>query len=707
MKIPVRNLISGGLCLTILSACAGGSTTTEDDEPASEPAIEKSQDQSAQDQPEEGPRFGTFGFDTDGMNPDVAAGDDFYAYANGDWAESTDIPSDRARYGVFDMLSLEAEEDVNELILEAVEAGGEPGSNPQLIGDFYTSWMDEEAIDEAGLAPARTYLDEIAAIDSHDEAAALMADLDFPSLYNVRILPDPADPTVYAVSTSQGGLAMPDRDYYLDDSQRFEEYRRAYRDYIVELHDLAGIDDGEDRADTIIAFETRIAESHWARQRSREISETYNVLTIDEYSELAPSLHLVEGLERRGFDDLDEIIVSQPSAIEAAGDLFSETDVADLRAYLTFHFLSHRASWLPADFDQAHFDFFSQTLSGTEVQRDRDRRGTEAVSRNLGHAVGQQYVDRHFPPDSRDKMEDLVDNLLVGFHGRLGQLDWMDEQTREQALEKLSTFEPRIGYPQIWNSFEGLDIDADDYFGNRMRLERHHWDEQLDRFSEPVDRRHWHWPPQVVNASYSPLMNQITFPAGILQAPFFDPEADPAINYGAIGAVIGHEIGHGFDDQGRRYDADGRIRDWWTEETDELFEESSSQLVDQFSAFCPIDDQCINGRLALGENIGDLGGLQMAYIAYRNHVDETYPDGEAPEIDGFSGDQRFFLGWAQVWRSLYRDDALRSQLVNGPHSPGMFRVNGVVRNLDAWYEAFDVSDDDELYLPPEERVSIW
>ncbi len=709
MTMPLRQLLFGGATIALVTAslasCASGPATPDQEEPAQ--SAKESGAETADDTQASAPRFGSFGFDLDGMNRDIDPGDDFYAFASGVWAEETDIPSDRARYGVFDMLSLEAEEHVNQIILEAQETGGDPGTNNRLIGDLYSSWMNEEAIEEAGLTPAEPYLEEIAALESHEEAASLMAALAFPSIYRVGILPDPADPTVYAIGASQSGLGMPNRDYYLDESERFAEYRQAYRDYIVRIHELAGIEEAEEKADAIIAFETAIAEAHWTRERSREISETYNVLTIEEYAALAPSLYLSEGLESRGIGGTDKIIVSQPSAIEAAGELFSGTDLDTIKDYMSFHFLSDRASSLPREFDQAHFEFFSRTLSGTEEQRERDRRGTQLVGRSLGHAIGQEYVARHFPPSSREQMEELVDNLLIGFRGRLENLEWMDDETRAEALAKLSTFDTRIGYPEIWDSFDDLEIDDGDLFGNRMRLAEHQWNEQLLRFPEPVDRRRWFWPPQIVNASYSPLMNQITFPAGILQAPFFDPEADPAMNYGAIGAVIGHEIGHGFDDQGRRFDSEGRIRDWWTEETDALFDEASGRLADQFSQFCPIDELCVNGRLALGENIGDLGGMQMAYTAYRNYVAQTYPDGEAPVIDGFTGDQRFFLAWAQVWRTLYRDDALRAQLVNGPHSPGMYRVNGVVRNLDAWYEAFDVTEDHELYLPPEERVSIW
>lgn len=691
--------------IAFLTACSGPKSSVTPDEPAETTPPAEDINASLEEAPK--PRFGSFGFDTEGMNPDIHPGDDFFAFANGTWAETTAIPADRARYGNFDMLSLEAEADVSAIIKDAVKTGGEPGSNNQLIGDLYQSWMNEEAIEQAGLAPIEPYIARIQALKDHESAARLMAEHHFCGPYYISMLPDPADSSVYTVGSGQSGLTLPDRDYYLDDSPRFQEYRQAYREYIIKIHELAGIDQAEEKADAIIAFETAIAKDHWTRERSRQITETYNILTVDEFSALAEPLKLTEALNTRGFTGIDKLIVSQPSAIKAAGKLFADTDLETIKAYMTFHLISERADWLPKAFDEAHFDFFSRTLRGTEEQRPRERRGTAIVGNHLGHAVGQVYVERHFPPEAKEQMEDLVDHLLSGFRGRLKNLSWMDDETREKALEKLSTFEPRIGYPEIWDSFEDLTITADNYFQNRINLTEHSWKEALKRFAEPVDRRRWSWPPQMVNASYSPLLNQITFPAGILQAPFFDLHADPAINYGAIGGVIGHEIGHGFDDQGRRFDAQGRINDWWTEETNELFEQASSRLGEQYSQFCPLDDLCINGRLAMGENIGDLGGLQMAYTAYRNYVAETYPDGEAPVIDGFTGDQRFFLAWAQVWRTLYREDALRSQLVRGPHSPGPYRVNGVVRNLDAWYEAFDITEEHELYLPPEERVSIW
>ncbi|MCC5981057.1 MAG: M13 family metallopeptidase [Oceanicaulis sp.] len=697
----MRQILLAGSCLAILMACDATTTEPEngiEDVAATEEAVTESA---------AAPRFGTFGFDTTGMDTSVAPGDDFFAFANGVWAQETEIPSDRARYGVFDMLSLEVEQQVRDIILDASERGGAPGSNEQMIGDLFASWMDAETIEARGLEPARPWLDQIAAVSSFEDATALMAQREFQAPYGVFISADPEDPTRYIMRSGQSGLGLPSRDYYLLDTGRFPEYREAYKDYIARVFELAGMDNGEARAEAILALETALAEVHWTREDSRDVTRTNNRMSTEEFFALAPELGLRQALEARDLPTEGEIIVAQPSAITDAGALFAQTDVETLQSWMTFHFISGRASWLPQVFDQASFDFFGRTLSGTEEQRERELRGVQLVNGALGHPVGQVYIERHYPPEASRQMDELIENLIVGFRGRLERLEWMDDETREEALTKLSTFEPRIGYPEIWNEYDGLEIRADDYFGNRVRLGEFAWAEQLRRFPDPVDRRLWGWPPQIVNASYSPLMNQITFPAGILQAPFFDMNADPAMNYGAIGAVIGHEIGHGFDDNGRRFDAEGRIRDWWTEETNERFVERSDRLVEQYNGFCPFPDECVNGRVALGENIGDLGGMQMAYEAYRNYAAENYPDGEPPVIDGFTGDQRFLLAWAQVWRTLFRDDALRAQLATGPHSPGMYRVNGVVRNLDIWYEAFGVTEEHELYLPPEERVRIW
>ena len=695
----MKKFLLAGCCIAVLMACdIQGDSTNQGTDAASVAGTSETAGE---------PRFGTFGFDTAGMNTSVAAGDDFFAYANGVWAETTDIPSDRARYGVFDMLSLEVEQQVRDIVLDASARGGAPGSNEQMIGDLYASWMDADTIEARGLEPALPYLDAIAAAESLEDITALMAQRDYHAPYGVFISADPENPERYIVRSGQSGLALPSRDYYLLNTGRFPEYRDAYKAYIERIFDLAGMPDGAQRADQILALETALAEVHWTREDSRDVTRTNNRMSMEEFFALAPELNLQAALESRGLPTEGEIVVAQPSAITGAGALIASTDVDLLQAWLSFHFISGRASWLPAAFDEASFDFFSRTLSGTEEQRSRDLRGVQLVNGALGHPVGQVYVERHYPPEASRQMDELIQNLITGFRGRLERLEWMDDETRQEALVKLSTFEPRIGYPEVWNEYDGLEVRADDYFGNRQRLADFAWAEQLRRFPDPVDRRLWGWPPQIVNASYSPLMNQITFPAGILQAPFFDMNADPAMNYGAIGAVIGHEIGHGFDDNGRRFDAEGRIRDWWTGETNERFVERSDRLVAQYNEFCPFENECVNGRVSLGENIGDLGGMQMAYEAYRNYAEANYPNGEPPVINGFTGDQRFLLAWAQVWRTLFRDDSLRAQLATGPHSPGMYRVNGVVRNLDIWYEAFGVTEEHELYLPPEERVRIW
>ena len=693
----MKQMLLSCSALAVLSLAACG--------PADAPADSNSGAQVAATETAAAPVYGTFGFDVDGMDSSVHAGDDFNQFANGTWLTETEIPGEFSRYGTFSILALEAEEQVQAIIDDAAAEGGEAGSNSQLVGDLYASWMNADAIEAAGVAPLQPYLAEIEAVETLDDAAALFNSIHHQSRYGFAVWADPSDPTVNALRLFQGGLGLGNRDYYLEDTERFQQYRDGYRNYIIRLHELAGLENGEANADAILALETRIAEAHWTREDSRDVTQTYNVMTMDALDALAPSFNFVEGAQALGLD-VENLIVVQPTAIEQTSAIFAETDIDTIKAWMTFHFISDRASWLPAEFDQASFEFFGQTLRGQTEQRPRDRRGVNLVGGALGHAVGQIYVQRHFPPSSKTQMEDLVNRLTTAFRGRLEQLEWMDDETREQALTKLSTFEPRIGYPEIWDTYEGLEISPDDYFGNRVSMAERGWAEQLEDLANPVDPREWSWPPQIVNASYSPLQNQITFPAGILQAPFFDPNADPALNFGGIGGVIGHEIGHGFDDNGRRYDSEGRLRDWWTEETNSRFEERSSVLAEQYDGFCPIDDMCVSGRLSMGENIGDLGGLQMAYTAWRDYVDEVY-GGEAPVIDGLTGDQRFFLGWAQVWRNLYTDDALRAQLVQGPHSPPQYRINGVVRNLDAWYEAFGVTEEHELYLPPEQRVRIW
>jgi putative endopeptidase len=654
----------------------------------------------------EGAALGAWGVDLTARDDGVRPGDDFHRYVNGRWLDTFEIPADLPSYGIFVQLRLDAEEDVRAIVEELAAQSAASGTLEQKVGDFFGAWMDTTRLNALGTEPLAPRLAEIAAIDSKEKLMEAFGDLHMPTPFGVGILPDPADTTRYAVFIGQDGLGMPDREYYLDPSERFAGYRAAYRTYVGRMLSLAGIADAEQKADAIIALETRLAEVHWPREDSRDIEKIYNPMPLDGIVNLAPQFDWKLILGDLGLGDVPTFIVAETTAVTGAAKLFDETPLDAIRDYLTFHFIRTNARYLPSAFDEADFEFYGRTIRGVEEQRDRWKRGVQEINGGLGEAVGQIYVDRHFPPGHKAQMDALVANLVAAMRERLANNDWMDDETREKALVKLGTFEPRIGYTTKWTDYSTLTIEPEKLLEDAMAVREFDWQQQVDRLAGPVDRELWPYPPQTVNASYNPLLNQITFPAGILQPPFFDPNADPAVNYGAIGAVIGHEIGHGFDDQGRRFDELGRIRDWWTATADERFSERSSRLGAQYEMYMPVPDMHINGELTMGENIGDLGGIQMAYAAYHRYLDET-STGEAPVIDGLTGDQRFFLAFGQVWQAKARDDALRAQILTDPHSPPRFRVNGVVRNVDAWYEAFNVTPDQALYLPPDERVRIW
>ena len=650
--------------------------------------------------------IGAWGIDLDQRDLAVHPGDDFNAYVNGEWIKTTEIPADLSRYGMFDQLRLDAEGDVRAIVEEVAAEDAAPGSLEQKVGDFYASWMDVAGLDALGASPMQSHLDAIYAIDDEDGLMSAYASLHGDAPFGVGIIPDPADTTRYIAFVGQSGLGMPDRDYYLKEDERFVAYRDAYKTYVSTLMNLAGLDNADARADAVIALESTLAEVHWSAQDSRDIQKIYNPMSQDALAELAPEFNWSLMFDQTGLADVETFVVAQTTAIDAAAELFANTSMDTLKDYLAFHFMNAQAANLSSAFDDARFEFFGRTLQGTEEKRERWKRGVQQVNAGLGEAVGQIYVDRHFPPSYKAEMETLVGNLTAALQERLEQNEWMDDQTRAQALLKLSTFESKIGYTDKWTDYGTLEIAPGALLENALSITEFQWQQQVDRLGGPVDRVIWPYPPQTVNASYNPLLNQITFPAGILQAPFFDPYADPAVNYGAIGAVIGHEIGHGFDDQGRRFDEAGRIRDWWTETADSRFREKTDVLGAQYERYEPIEGLNINGQLTMGENIGDLGGLQMAYAAYQRYLDACC-GGEAPVIDGLTGDQRFFMGWGQVWRAKAREDEIRRRLVTDPHSPPEYRVNGIVRNLDAWYDAFEVTEDHELYLPPEERVRIW
>lgn len=650
------------------------------------------------------PELGEWGIDLEQMNLQVDPGNHFAQFVNGKWLDTFEIPADRASYGIFTSLRERSTEQVNTIIEELSEGNPEDGSLEQKVGDYYATWMDIEALNKKGAAPLESHLAEITAISNEEDLMHAFADLHATAPFGVGILPDPADTTKYTLFAGQNGLGMPDREYYLSEDERFVEFRNAYRDYVIKAQELAGIENAAEKADAIIALETRLAEVHWTPARSRNIQEIYNPMTPQQLAELAPEINWNLILDDNGLGGIESIVVAQPSAIQESAKIITETPLEIWKDYLAYHFISSNAEMLSHDFDQANFDFFNKTLNGIEEQRERWKRGSDLVNDNLGEAVGQIYVDRHFPPEAKQQMDELVANLRAALADRIDNNAWMDEETKINAHAKLATFEPRIGYTEKWIDYSKLDIQAGDMLGNSLRVDEFDWARQVERLGGPVDRQEWPYPPQTVNASYNPLLNQITFPAGILQPPFFDPYADPAVNYGAIGGVIGHEIGHGFDDQGRRFDETGKIRDWWTATADGAFKERSDKLVEQYNGYSPLEDMHIDGELTLGENIGDLGGMEMAYSAYQKY---KQVHGEPPVLDGFTGDQRFFMSWAQVWRAKTREDALRQQLLTDPHSPPENRINGVVRNIDAWYEAFNVTEDDDMYLPKEERVSIW
>ena len=650
--------------------------------------------------------LGAWGIDLTAMDESAAPGDDFNRYVNGLWIDSFEIPADLSRYVSFTKLRLEAEDDIKVIVEELAARDAEPGSLEQKVGDVFEAWMDVDHLNQLGAEPLRPHLAKIAAISDTDGLMQAFSSLHLNAPFGVGIIPDPADTTRYVAFVSQAGLGLPDRDYYLKDDERFVQYRQAYRTYIETVLSLAGIADAASKVDGIFDLEKSLAEVQWTREDSRDIQKIYNPMSPDKVIELAPEVNWSLIFNELGLGDVETFVVAQTTAIQASGDIIESTSLDQWKDYLTFHLIRGNATSLSSDFDEAHYNFYSKTLRGTEEQRARWKRGVQLINGGLGEAVGQIYVDRHFPAEHRAQMEELVGHLRAALEERLNENEWMDDETRQQALLKLSTFEPRIGYTDKWTDYTLLQIQQGALFENTLAITEFQWQDQVDRLGGPVDRQQWPYPPQTINASYNPLLNQLTFPAGILQPPFFDPLADPAVNYGGIGAVIGHEVGHGFDDQGRRFDEKGRIRDWWTATADERFSKKSGRLGAQYDSYSPIEGLSVSGELTMGENIGDLGGLQMAYAAYHRYLDQCC-GGEAPVLDGLTGDQRFFLAWAQVWKAKAREDEVRRRLVTDPHSPAQYRINGVVRNIDAWYEAFDIPEDAELYLPTEERVRIW
>jgi len=648
------------------------------------------------------PHYGTWGFDTAGEDKSVKPGDDFFDYANGAYLKKTEIPADRTRFGNFDALSILSENRVHAILEdEAAHPGATPSDHK--IGALYSAFMDQARIDQLGAAPLKADLARVAAVKTKAELAGVMgaANTRFgASLINVRISPDAKDPSRYAVYIAQGGLGLPDRDYYLQPS--FAAKKAAYQVYVAKMLGLAGWPDPDGAAKAIVAYETQVAEASWTRVERRNRDKTYNPTTVDALSAAAPGFEYHRLLAGAELGQVQRVIVAENTAIPKLAAIYAQTPLETLKAWEAFTIIDAAAPDLSDPFVQARFDFRSHTLSGQPELQVRWKRAVATEDGALGEAVGQIYVARYFPPESKAKMEQLVGNLKDAFHARIEKLTWMTPATKEQAEQKLAAFGVKIGYPSKWKTYD-FEVSPTDLYGNIERAEAWRWRYDVARLNKPVDRAEWGMTPQTVNAYYNATMNEIVFPAAILQPPFFDPKADPAINYGGIGGVIGHEMSHGFDDQGRKSDGTGKLRDWWTAEDATKFEVQSKKLGEQYSAFEPLPGAHVNGQLTMGENIGDMGGINLALDAYHHYLAGRI----APVIDGLTGDQRVFLGWAQVWRGKSREDALRQQLVTDPHSPPEERVNAVVRNVDGWYAAFDVKPGDKLYVAPADRVRIW
>lgn len=636
----------------------------------------------------------------------IRAGDDFYRYVNGSWLRNTPIPADKSNYGAFTVLADEAEVNLRSLIEAAAAAGAASGTDTQKVGDFFRSFMDEARLETLGASPLADTLAGIAAISNKDELLRQTAELNrigvqIPAGFYINN--DEKQSDQYITYLVQSGLGLPDRDWYLStDDQSHVDARQAYATYITQVLSLAGYGRVTDAAESVLDIETQLAAAHWDRVKNRQAELTYNKKTLDDMRAMAGNIDwrvLMQGL---GVDE-SAFVVQQPSFIEGLNTLWADVPLQNWKDYFAFKTVDAFASYLSKDFVDAQFDFEGRVLNGQAELEPRWKRGVGAVNAALSEVVGKLYVDNYFKEESKQRMDQLIENLRGAFKVGIDELEWMTAATKAEAQSKLASFTTKIGYPDKWKDYSGLTVDAEDLVGNVMRSRRLEHEREVGKLGQPIDRGEWFMTPYTVNAYYNPPMNEVVFPAAILQPPFFNVAADDAVNYGGIGAVIGHEFSHGFDDQGRKYDGNGNLRDWWTEADAAAFAERASALVAQYNRFEVLPDKFLNGEFTLGENIGDLSGLAVAYRAYRLSL-----QGKEDEIiDGFTGDQRFFIGWAQVWRRLYRDENLEVRLTTDPHSHSEARANGVLRNFDPWYEAFDVQPGSALYLPPEQRVKIW
>ncbi|WP_371376758.1 M13 family metallopeptidase [Thalassotalea aquiviva] len=695
-----KSLIAVALSAALLSGCGEQQSTATKVAEVKQAAVEE-----AKEMNKAKAELGSFGVDLSARNLDVKPGDDFFMYASGTWYDNFEMPADKTRYGAFTALAERSETQVKEIIDDIVSRE-QLNAEEQMIADFYNAYMDVETINKKGISPIKPLLEQIKAAKSTDDLTAIFGQswlTGVSSPLGGGMWFNRLDPNKYELSLGAGGLGLPDRSYYLVESERFAKTREAYVAHIAKMLTFAGVENAEQSAKAILALETKIAEGHWPREKRRDRDLTLNQIKRDELAKQYPGFNWDLFFEQTGYQ-VPQLNISQPEPVKAMIELVNNEDIAIWKDYLTFHAISGNADLLSEDIFNADFEFYGKELSGQQEPRPRWKRAISQMSgtQSLGFAIGKVYVQRYFPETSKEQMANLVENLRKALGERIDNLDWMGEETKVNAKAKLAAFNPKIGYPDVWQELDGLTITSNDVMTNVHNLRTFFREDSVAKELEKTDRNRWGMTPQRVNAYYNSSFNEIVFPAAILQPPFFDPNADDAVNYGAIGAVIGHEMGHGFDDQGSKSDANGIQRNWWTDQDRAAFEAKADKLAEQYSQYEPIPDNFVNGRNSLGENIGDVGGLAMAYHAYQLSLNGK----EAPVIDGLTGDQRFFLAWAQVWKEKRTEQSMLNQLRAGTHAPGQFRALAP-RNHDAWYKAFDVKEGDKLYLPEEERVRIW
>jgi len=685
-KLIVPSLLALGLA-TGLSAC-GDKTATVPEAVQVKTAV-----------------LGTFGLELANMDKTVKPGDDFFQYMNGTWLKNTEIPADKSSSGSFSVLADQSEARVKSIIEDLAQQDNKVGSVEQKIGDLFSAFMDTDTIEKKGLTPVKADLASIASLKDHKAISAMMGDpaMGVSSPMGGYIWTDAKNPEAYIFYITQDGLGMPNRDYYLDTDEKTVLARKQYLIFLAAMLKSAGKDMPDDRASAVMDFETAMAKVQWAPEKARDRDLTYHKKTLSELETFAPGFDWTASLNAAGLVGKGPFVLNEDTALKDMAKIFADTPIGVLKDYMTAHYLGSLSAYLPHEIDDADFAFYGKTLRGTEVQRDRWKRGVSVVNRNLGEAVGKVWVDRYFPPEAKSQMDDLVENLRASFKEGIEDLEWMSPETKVEAQDKLAKFYAKIGYPSKWKDYSTLNVTKDDLVGTIKSARMWQWKDEIKKLGAPIDKEEWGMNPQRVNAYYNPGFNEIVFPAAILQAPFFDPNADAAVNYGGIGAVIGHEMGHGFDDQGAKSDGDGKKRDWWTKSDKEAFQAKTKALVAQYNQFEPLPGIFVKGERTLGENIGDLTGITMAYKAYKKSLGGT----PAPVINGLTGDQRFFLSYAQIWQRKFRDEALLNRIKADPHSPGQYRANGIVRNFDQWYVAFDVQPGDKLYLAPEDRVKIW